>query len=125
MRYNFYKGFGLLGGIFMSLFSRNFPGKLGLVLIASVLLIANSVSAKSNEPISVFIDGKVYTFQQPPIMEKGRVLVPMRGIFEALGAKVTWDQKTGRVEGVKGDKRIVVKVGEPAAYVGDSAVYLL
>ncbi|WP_295619314.1 copper amine oxidase N-terminal domain-containing protein [uncultured Intestinimonas sp.] len=41
--------------------------------------------------ISVVLDGQRLTFDQPPIAVDGRTLVPVRAIFEALGAEVEWD----------------------------------
>ena len=41
--------------------------------------------------ISVVLDGQRLTFDQPPIAVDGRTLVPVRAIFEALGAEVIWD----------------------------------
>ena len=37
------------------------------------------------------LDGQRLTFDQPPIAVDGRTLVPVRAIFEALGAEVEWD----------------------------------
>jgi len=41
--------------------------------------------------ITVKINGIVQTYDQPPVLRNGRTLVPLRGIFEALGAIVNWD----------------------------------
>lgn len=37
---------------------------------------------------------KKLEFDVAPIIENDRTLVPIRAIFEALGADVTWDQET-------------------------------
>ena len=44
------------------------------------------------ENILVTLDGGRLKSDVAPIMEQDRVLVPMRTIFEALGASVTWDE---------------------------------
>lgn len=41
--------------------------------------------------ITVMLDGKKIEFDVEPILVKDRTMVPMRAIFEALGAKVDWD----------------------------------
>lgn len=51
----------------------------------------------ANEPIKVFLDGNRLSFDQPPIIENGRTLVPMRMIFESMGAEVTWNDSTQTV----------------------------
>ena len=48
-------------------------------------------------PITVVLDGEILVFDQEPIIQKDRVLVPMRVIFEALGATVDWNAQTKTV----------------------------
>ncbi len=40
--------------------------------------------------ISIIVDGKTLEPDVPPIIVEGRTMVPMRIIFEELGASVTW-----------------------------------
>ncbi len=42
----------------------------------------------------VELNNRVLGFSQPPIMEDDRTLVPMRFLFEQMGAEVTWDEAT-------------------------------
>ena len=44
--------------------------------------------------IKIYINNKKINFDVPPIMENDRTLVPMRVIFEALGAEVEWENET-------------------------------
>lgn len=53
------------------------------------MLIPSAVFAQNDE-IKVFLDGKQIEFDVQPIIENDRTLVPMRAIFEALGAEVKW-----------------------------------
>ena len=50
-----------------------------------------SLNGAAPTEISVVLDGQRLTFDQPPIAVDGRTLVPVRAIFEALGAEVIWD----------------------------------
>ena len=54
---------------------------------------------------------KYISFDQQPIIENGRTLVPLRAIFEALGADVTWDSATQTVTATKGTKKISLTIG--------------
>lgn len=45
-------------------------------------------------------------------MQNGRTLVPLRAIFEAKGATVSWDQKTQTVTAVNGTVTMIIKVGD-------------
>ncbi len=44
--------------------------------------------------VYVQLDDKILGFSQPPVMENDRTLVPMRFLFEQMGAEVTWDDAT-------------------------------
>ena len=47
-----------------------------------------------NNQITVYINNEQLNFDIYPITEKDRTLVPMRAIFEALGAEVEWENET-------------------------------
>ena len=69
-------------------------------------------SADSDE-ITVEIDGRdVYFPDQKPVMDNDRVLVPMRRIFEKLGAEVTWDAEAQTVTAQKGDAVVTLEIGK-------------
>ncbi len=59
----------------------------------------------------VILDGRQLTFEVPPVIENGRTLVPLRAIFEAIGASVNWDNKTRTVTSVKGNTTVVLSIG--------------
>ena len=74
--------------------------------------------------ISVFINGTRLEFDQPPIMENDRVLVPMRFIFESLGSVVTWEEETKTVTAVKGDTKIALQIGSDILYKNGEEIKL-
>ena len=55
------------------------------------------LSTQTDGEISVFVNGEKLAFDQPPVIQQDRTLVPMRAIFEALGATVLWDESTQTV----------------------------
>jgi hypothetical protein len=77
-------------------------------------------SAEENKvpgQISVFVNGVLQTYSTPPIIVNGRVMVPMRGIFESLGATVDWDDQTKTVTAYKTGILVSFKVGDSVATV--------
>ena len=68
-------------------------GLIGVDEDTTVSGCTDQVSLNGGAPteISVVLDGQRLTFDQPPIAVDGRTLVPVRAIFEALGAEVIWD----------------------------------
>lgn len=68
--------------------------------------------------LAVLVDGRKIKFQGgDPISEDGRVQVPLRGVGEALGAKVDYDKAEKKVKYVKGNKSIVLTIGSKQAIV--------
>ena len=68
----------------------------------------------SYSPIKVLLNGKRIQFDQPPVIDNGRTLVPLRAIFEAMDATVSWDDKTKTVTAQKGDITVVMVIGNKA-----------
>lgn len=96
-----------------------------LVLVVSLMVLAFAIPAQAGTP-TISIDNKVMTYDATdvaPFIENDRVLVPMRKIFEALGATVTWDDATQTVTGVKGDVTLELTVGG-AVYKNDVEVQI-
>ncbi|MBE5041164.1 stalk domain-containing protein [Ructibacterium gallinarum] len=80
-----------------------------LVLILTIGILPFGVLASEN--IYVTVDGATLNFDQPPIMQNDRVLVPMRLIFETLGATVEWDEYNQYVKATKDDISITMQIG--------------
>ena len=59
--------------------------------------------------ISIYVDGK--KLDQPVMLVNDRTLVPMRAIFEALGADVSWNDAEKTVTAKKDEIVIVLKIG--------------
>lgn len=71
--------------------------------------------------ITIYIDGNSQTFAQPPIIKNGTTLVPLRGVFEKLGATVDWNGKTRTVTTVKNSTTIILKIGSTKPTVNGKA----
>ena len=57
-------------------------------------------------------------------MIQGRFLVPIRGIFEALGADVAWDGNTKTVTGKKGDTTVILTIDSNLTSVNGDIIKL-
>jgi len=74
--------------------------------------------------ITVKLNGTYLNFDEPPITEDYRTLVPLRGIFEELGAKVEWDNDTETVTATKGDTAISLQIGSNVLVKNGEAIKL-
>ena len=91
---------------------------LALFLVLSVVLgMATTFNVYAAEEIKVIVKDEEKVFDQMPVIVDGRTLVPMRGIFEALGAPVYWDDTTKTVTAKKSGKTISLVIGEKTAVV--------
>ncbi len=74
--------------------------------------------------ITVTLNEKHLEFDQPPIMVNDRVLVPLRVIFEELGATVTWDEKKQIVTAKRDNTKISLQIDSDKLYVNDDFTIL-
>jgi len=79
-----------------------------------------SYIAKIKKPavIRVMIDGEKVRFDVLPAIKDGRTLVPLRAIFEALGADVVWDGENQKITATKGDLSVELIIGSNEIKVG-------
>jgi len=61
--------------------------------------------------IKVILNGSQIQFDQPPIIDNGRTLVPIRAIVEAMGASVNWDAGSQTATIVKGTQTVKMQIG--------------
>lgn len=100
--------------------------KLWVTLLAGLLVlpILFQSSAQAATPIRIYIDGVPLVTDQAAVMIQGRTMLPLRAIFEALDAKIQWNQKTQTVTAIKDDTTIVLKIGSKIATINNKAVNL-
>jgi hypothetical protein len=93
-----------------------------LMVAALPLVLAAAASAQQ---ISATVNGKPVHFEgQQPTMVNSRVMVPVRGVFEHMGAMVEWDPATRTVFADGNGKHVVLKINEPYATVDNRTVEL-
>lgn len=71
--------------------------------------------ASCDTRINVLYNGKRVSFGsygQNPEIVNGRTMVPLRSIFEAMGADIQWDGATQSVTATRGADKIVMTVGQ-------------
>ncbi len=82
------------------------------------------IKLKSPAIITVMLDGNKIAFDQLPIIDNGRTLVPLRAIFDALGAEVEWDGATRTVTAKKDDVEIKLTIDKTTATKNGEAIEL-
>jgi hypothetical protein len=91
-----------------------------LALGASVL----SSPAAAQPPITVLLDGTAVELDVPPVQIGGRVMVPLRGVLERLGARVVYDALVQTVTISREGTLIMLRLGSKEARINDRIVIL-
>lgn len=80
--------------------------------------------AQAQPAISTELNGRMLNFDQPPIMEQGRVMVPLRGIFEELGANVLYDSARRQIKATNDGRTVELTLGQRQAFIDGRQVWL-
>lgn len=105
--------------------------RLFLMLITLAILIVTTASpvftygnGLASQDIKVFVNEKQVIFDVPPTVINNRVLVPLRGVFESLGASVTWNSEKQTVTVLNNDIKLELKPDSKIAYKNGQAITL-
>lgn len=98
-------------------------------ILAAVLAAATVFGTISQAAdIGIFYNGEKMELDAGAYIKNDRTMVPVRGIFEAVGANVTWDEETQTVMIAKADGDdvtfIFLQVGTDTAFVNSNQVQL-
>lgn len=84
-----------------------------------MLLLAASgpsaVLAQQSAGVTVVVNGSTMQFDQPPLEQAGRVFVPLRSIFEQLGATVVY--QNGQINATGDGRNVSLQIGSTNATV--------
>lgn len=101
-------------------------------IVICILLCISAVSLSSVDHlayadagvISVYIGEEKLEFEVDPIIVGGRIMVPLRTIFEALGADVRWIESTRSVIATRKFTRVWLRIGSRTMQVNDRKIVL-
>jgi hypothetical protein len=87
------------------------------------ILLYSSIAAQT--PVTVSLNEQEVNFPNgQPIQVNGRVLVPLRSVFQETGASVKWVAETRTVEAVFDDIDVELQIGSQTAYINKKEVTL-
>lgn len=92
-------------------------------LVAAAISATYALSAAQN--IQATVNGSpVYFVDVQPMMIEQRVMVPLRGIFEQVGADVDWNEELQQVTVKTDDRTVILTIGKSFATVNGKQVFL-
>lgn len=86
-----------------------------LLILCSGMLSQNVTAAE--EGLTVTVDGIPQGMTPSPVFMNDTVLVPMQGLFQALGAEAEWDESTGTLVGRREDRSITLQLNAQQASI--------
>ena len=102
--------------------------RLGSAFLSTLLLssaVAGAVSAQTaTTPIRVLINGVEQSYSQQPFKSNDLTLVPLRSLFEGLGAEVRYDAATGKITALKGTDTLNLQLNSKTAYKNGQSIIL-
>jgi len=91
--------------------------KVFITFVLTIAILCCTLTICYAKNISLYIDDIPVKTDVNPIAVDGRTFLPVRSIFEMLGAEVDWVQETSQVIVQSSDKSIVLSPGSDIAYV--------
>ena len=89
-----------------------------------VMAISVALPAMASENIKVTVGGERVIFDVQPQLINDRTMVPLRAIFEALDATVSWDDATQVIKAMKGNTLIRLEIDDNTMWVNSKKVTL-
>ncbi len=83
---------------------------------ALALAVSVFVTAPASAQVTVDVNGSAVNFASAPIIQDGRVFVPLRGVFEQLGANVDYSNGTINATGSDG-RTVALHIGSTQATI--------
>jgi hypothetical protein len=91
--------------------------------VSALALVSGAAFAGNGSDIQVTVDGTPIRFGlAKPIKTGGRVLVPLRGVFEQMGAFVQWNGATRTIDAQKDTTQVKLIIGNNYATVNGTEV---
>ena len=96
--------------------------KISSIAGASALAALIAVGQPASADVAVRVNGDIVDFSPPPIVQAGRVFVPLRGVFERLGASVVYDN--GSIDAQGAGRDISLHIDSTSATINGQAEIL-
>ena len=103
---------------------KNLKKALCVLMSTGMLFSGVTVAYGEESNISLQINGSEISAEVPPTIIDGRTMVPVRAIFEAVGANIDFDAETKTITAKKGETTVNMTVGANAVTVNNKEVQL-
>ena len=123
--------YDIVSNIFAASYKRKEKGRICmkkfLLLLTALIMVVNTFmcgGVLAQNEINIVINGVPQQYDTMPVNKNGRVLVPLRGIFESLGADVFWNEHTKTVKANDAENKVRLTIGSNVAQINGNEVTL-
>lgn len=88
-----------------------------LFALAVAAAVGLGASAYATADVKINVGGEELVCEPGAVIRNDRVLVPMRAIFEKLGAQVYWDEETEVISVIKNDFIMLLQKDNPKMFI--------
>lgn len=92
---------------------------ISLLLVVGLVLSSATLTFANENEISVYVEGQKVSFDVPPQTINDRTMVPIRAIFEVMGATVSWDNATQTAICTKDNTVVKMTLNSKTEYIND------
>lgn len=94
--------------------------KRGAMAALMVVFLTAGCYGATSDPIKLLINDELQSYEKAPVNQNGTVFVPMRDIFESLGANVEWSADRKEIKAETDEDSMLIKIGSVNAFVNNS-----
>ncbi|WLR52555.1 copper amine oxidase N-terminal domain-containing protein [Bacillus tianshenii] len=116
------RGKSIFSALFAALLAVHFSA---IPVSANTEVVEQRKTVKEMNDMIVKVDGETVDFQDvEPIIENQRTLVPLRAIFEAMGATVDWNKEEQTIYATRKNETVQLAIDSPIAFTSGQEVLL-
>ena len=95
-----------------------------ITVITLLFSMLTCFAETANAEIKVKLKGEEVVFDQGPILVNEKPMIPLRAVFEKMGASISWDNSTETVLAMCGDTIVMIQIGNEKMFKLDEAIVL-
>lgn len=103
---------------------KRYSKKIVSFVLVVMMSITMFVPVFANGEISVYLDNEKIQFDVTPLLIDGRTMVPMRVVFEKLGAVVYWDNNTRTAIAQRDNVNVSIAIDDTTLYKNGQPIVL-
>jgi hypothetical protein len=94
------------------------------LLATGAVALAASTALAFSRPATIEIDGQRLHSDIPPVTAGNKAFLPLRAVTAGLGARVSYNRKTGTILVVRGPDRLQLRAGAKTAVLNGRPIVL-